>query len=56
MDTTTYFKEYLKTVKENRSAYGNFMDNAISFDPYKEQKATFDVVRNTEIYDPWGNI
>jgi hypothetical protein len=49
-----YALEYLNTVKENRSVYGNFVDNALAYDPYKEQKSVYNVVYETDAYNPWG--
>ncbi|CAF0962986.1 unnamed protein product [Brachionus calyciflorus] len=49
-----YAQEYLNTVKENRSQYGNFVDNNLTYDPYKEQKSVYNVVYETDGYNPWG--
>lgn len=51
---SSYAQEYLNIVKENRSQYGNFVDNNLTYDPYKEQKSVYDVVYETEAYNPWG--
>jgi hypothetical protein len=49
-------KQYLSTVKENRSAYGSYMDNAVTFAPNKETKSMYNVVYETQGDDwfPWG--
>ena len=49
-----YTKEYLNTVRENRSKYGSFVDNALTYDPYKEQKSVYNIVTETDAYNPWG--
>ena len=49
-----YANDYLNTVKENRSMYGNFVDNSLAYDPYKEQKSVYNVVYETDAYNPWG--
>ena len=49
-----YAIEYLNTVKENRSAYGNYLDNTYTYDPHKEKKAHFNVITETDAYNPWG--
>ena len=46
--------DYLNNVKENRSMYGNYLDNSLSNDPYKEQKSVYNVVNEPYLYDPWG--
>ena len=49
-----YASDYFKTVKENRSEYGNHIDNALAYDPAKEQKSVYNVVYETDAYNPWG--
>jgi hypothetical protein len=49
-----YASDYLNTVKENRSLYGNYVDNSLAYDPYKEQKSVYNVVYETDAYNPWG--
>lgn len=49
-----YAAEYLNTVKENRSAYGSYVDNTLTYDPHKEQKSHFNVIYDTDQYNPWG--
>lgn len=49
-----YAAEYLNTVKENRSVYGNYLDNSYVYDPYKDKKTHFNVVTETDAYNPWG--
>ncbi len=49
-----YGNQYVNTVRENRSKYGNYLDNALSYDPHKEQKSAFNVVYADNIYNPWG--
>lgn len=50
----SYGAEYVNTVKENRSKYGNYLDNALSYDPNKQQKSAFNVVYQPDVYNPWG--
>jgi hypothetical protein len=50
----SHVTDYMNAVKENRSVYGNYVDNALAFDPYKEQKSAFNVVYETDGYNPWG--
>lgn len=50
----SYGNQYVNTVKENRSKYGNYLDNALSHDPHKEQKSAFNVVYESNVYNPWG--
>jgi hypothetical protein len=50
----SYATDYLNTVKENRSLYGNYVDNALAFDPHKEKKSVYNVVYETDEYNPWG--
>lgn len=52
--TNSYATDYLNTVKENRSLYGNYVDNALAFDPHKEKKSVYNVVYETDEYNPWG--
>jgi hypothetical protein len=49
-------KEYVNQVKENRSLYGSYVDNALAFDPNKESNSMYNVVYETESdnYFPWG--
>lgn len=49
-----YAAEYLNTVKENRSVYGNYLDNAYTYDPHKDKKSHFNTVYETDAYNPWG--
>ena len=49
-----YATDYLNTVKENRSVYGNHIDNSLAYDPAKEQKSVYNVVYETDAYNPWG--
>ena len=49
-----YASDYFKTVKENRSEYGNHIDNSLSYDPAKEHKSVYNVVYETDAYNPWG--
>lgn len=51
-----YASDYLKTVKENRSEYGNHIDNSLAYDPAKEHKSVYNVVYETDAYNPWGNF
>ncbi len=51
---SSYAAEYMNAVKENRSLYGNYVDNSLAFDPYKEQKSVYNVVYETDGYNPWG--
>lgn len=51
---SNYASEYMNAVKENRSLYGNYVDNSLAFDPYKEQKSVYNVVYETDGYNPWG--
>jgi hypothetical protein len=48
-------KDY-KKVAENRSLYGNYVDNALAYDPNKDNKSVYDVVFASDVYDPWGNL
>lgn len=50
----SYAADYLNTVRENRSKYGNYVDNALAFDPHKEKKSVYNVVYETDEYNPWG--
>lgn len=50
----SYGTDYVNTVKENRSKYGNYLDNALSYDPHKEHKSAFNVVYESNVYNPWG--
>lgn len=50
----SYGNQYVNTVRENRSKYGNYLDNSLSYDPHKEQKAAFNVVYADNVYNPWG--
>lgn len=50
----SYASDYLNTVKENRSLYGNYVDNALAYDPHKEKKSVYNVVYETDEYNPWG--
>ena len=50
----SYAADYLNTVRENRSMYGNYVDNALAFDPHKEKKSVYNVVYETDEYNPWG--
>jgi hypothetical protein len=50
----SYATDYLNTVRENRSMYGNYVDNALAFDPHKEKKSVYNVVYETDEYNPWG--
>ena len=47
-------KEYINTVKENRSLYGSYVDNAVAFAPGKETKAMYNLVFDHDSYFPWG--
>ena len=49
-----YASDYLNTVKENRSVYGNHIDNSLAYDPAKEHKSVYNVVYETDAYNPWG--
>lgn len=49
-----YGNEYMNNVKENRSKFGNYLDNALAYDQHKEKKSAFNVVYETNIYNPWG--
>lgn len=49
-----YATEYLNTVKENRSMHGNYVDNSLTYDPHKEKKSVYNVVYETDAYNPWG--
>ena len=51
-----YASDYLKTVKENRSEYGSHIDNSLAFDPAKEHKSMYNVVYETDAYNPWGKF
>ena len=44
----------LAKVAENRSLYGNYVDNSLTYDQHKEKKSVYDVVFSSDIYDPWG--
>lgn len=48
--------EYLNTVKENRSVYGNYLDNSYTYAPHKDKKSHFNTVYDTDAYNPWGNF
>lgn len=48
--------EYLNGVKENRSVYGNYLDNSYTYDPHKDKKSHFNTVYETDAYNPWGMI
>lgn len=50
----SYGNQYVNTVKENRSKYGNYLDNALTQDPHKDQKSAFNVVYESNVYNPWG--
>jgi hypothetical protein len=39
---------------ENRSKHGNYLDNALTYDPHKDKKSAFNVVYETNVYNPWG--
>ncbi len=39
---------------ENRSKYGSYLDNSLTYDPHKDKKSAFNVVYETNIYNPWG--
>ena len=49
-----YASDYINAVKENRSIYGNYVDNSLAFDPHKEHKSIMNVVYETDGYNPWG--
>jgi len=44
----------VNNTKENRSKYGNYLDNSLAYDPNKQQKSAFNVVYQPDIYNPWG--
>ena len=44
----------LARVAENRSLYGNYVDNSLAYDPNKDKKSVYDVVFSSDVYDPWG--
>lgn len=50
----SYGTEYMNSTRENRSKYGNYLDNALSYDPHKEKQSAFNVVYQSDIYNPWG--
>lgn len=50
----SYGAEYVNNTKENRSKYGNYLDNSLAYDPNKQQKSAFNVVYQPDIYNPWG--
>lgn len=50
----SYASDYLKAVKDNRSEYGNHIDNSLAYDPAKEHKSVYNVVYETDAYNPWG--
>lgn len=50
----SYGNQYVNTVQENRSKYGNYLDNQLSYDPHKEHKSAFNVVYESNVYNPWG--
>lgn len=54
--TNPYAQEYFNTVKENRSLYGNYVDNSLAYDRYKENKSVYNVVFDTDGYNPWGML
>ena len=54
-NTSGFAADYINSVKENRSMYGNYVDNSLTFDPYKEHKSVYNVVYDTDGYNPWGN-
>jgi hypothetical protein len=47
-------QEYINTVRENRSLHGSYIDNNLAKNPHKEKKPMYDVVYETDSWNPWG--
>lgn len=50
----TLSPEDFAKIAENRSLYGNYVDNAITYDPYKDKKPVYDIIYTQDQWDPWG--
>lgn len=49
-----YASDYFNNVRENRSIHGNHIDNSLALDPAKEKKSMYNVIYETDAYNPWG--
>lgn len=47
-------QEYKNNVVDNRSKFGSYLDNALAHNKDKHQQSNFNVVYNTDVYNPWG--